>query len=72
LAQVNVLRLTEAKPRTKGNGMKSFRRFFTLALFASFAALASCDEPDGPAEKAGEAIDEAVQDTKRAVEDATD
>lgn len=52
--------------------MKSFRRFFTLALFASFAALASCDEPDGPAEKAGEAIDEAVQDTKRAVEDATD
>lgn len=34
-------------------------------------ALASCDN-DGPAEEAGEKIDEAVGDTKRAIEDATD
>lgn len=33
--------------------------------------LAGCEE-QGPAEKAGEAIDEAVQDTKRAVQDAAD
>jgi predicted small lipoprotein YifL len=39
----------------------------TLAL----GALAGCEEK-GPAEKAGEAIDEAAKDTKRAIEDATD
>lgn len=33
--------------------------------------LAGCEE-QGPAEQAGEAVDEAVQDTKRAVEDAAD
>ncbi len=33
--------------------------------------LGGCEE-QGPAEKAGEAIDESIQDTKRAVEDATD
>jgi hypothetical protein len=32
--------------------------------------LAACDE--GPAEEAGEAVDEAVDDAGRAVEDATD
>lgn len=34
-------------------------------------AIAGCDD-EGPMEKAGKAADEAVQDTKRAVEDATD
>lgn len=34
-------------------------------------ALTGCEDK-GPAEKAGESIDEAVQDTKRAVEDAAD
>ncbi|MEX2615446.1 MAG: hypothetical protein WD767_05075 [Alphaproteobacteria bacterium] len=33
--------------------------------------LGGCEE-QGPAEQAGEAIDEGVQDTKRAVEDAKD
>jgi len=33
-------------------------------------ALTACDEK-GPAEKAGEAIDDAARDTKKALEDAT-
>lgn len=44
--------------------------FFVLAL-AVTPALSGCEE-QGPLEKAGEAADEAVQDTKRAIEDATD
>ena len=40
-------------------------------LMFSGLALAGCDD-EGPMEKAGKAADEAVQDTKRAVEDATD
>jgi predicted small lipoprotein YifL len=35
------------------------------------AILVGCDNK-GPAERTGEKLDEAVQDTKRAVEDATD
>ncbi len=45
---------------------------FAGLLLTGSLALAGCEEDDGPAEEAGEAIDEAVQDTERAVEDATD
>ena len=41
------------------------------ALALSPLALSGCDQ-DGPAEEAGEKIDEAVQDTKRGVKDALD
>jgi len=52
--------------------MTEFGKLIALAFLASTISLAACDEADGPAEKAGEAVDEAVNDTKRAVEDATD
>lgn len=44
-------------------------------LFLSFfgmLGLSGCDSNDGPAESLGETVDEAVEDTKREVEDATD
>ncbi|MEQ9617161.1 MAG: hypothetical protein RLN60_03905 [Phycisphaerales bacterium] len=40
------------------------------ALALSGAALSGCD--DGPAEEAGETVDEAIEDTADAVEDAAD
>jgi hypothetical protein len=44
-----------------------------LLIALSGAGLYACaEEPKGPLEKAGEKVDEKVQDTKRAVEDATD
>jgi hypothetical protein len=43
-----------------------------LALSASLGLTACPEKNEGPVEKAGEAVDEAVGDTKRAVEDATD
>lgn len=45
--------------------------FVTAALGLGSLAVSGCEE-QGPAEKAGEKIDEAINDTKRAVEDATD
>lgn len=36
------------------------------------AAVPGCEKPKGPAERAGEKVDEAVKDTKRAIEDAAD
>jgi hypothetical protein len=42
-----------------------------IAAFSVPLMLAACEE-EGPAEKAGAAVDEAVQDTKRAVQDAAD
>ena len=49
-------------------------RSVVVAFFASAAALpvAGCWEEKGPLENAGEKADEAINDTKRAVEDATD
>lgn len=41
-----------------------------LGLFSGLGGLSACDE--GPAEDAGEHIDEAADDTKDAVEDAAD
>ena len=43
-----------------------------LALMLGNIALVGCDQNEGPLEKAGKSADEAVNDTKRAVEDGTD
>jgi hypothetical protein len=54
--------------------MKSnFKNIAFLLLLGIFsgAGLAGCDS-DGPMEDAGEELDEAAQDTKRAIDDATD
>lgn len=52
------------------------KRLFALlmatTLLSGAAVLTGCEEQEGPAEKAGKAVDEAVGDTERAVEDATD
>jgi predicted small secreted protein len=52
------------------------KRVISLLCVCAFLAggtlLAGCEEQDGPVERAGEAVDEAVKDTGRAVEDATD
>jgi predicted small lipoprotein YifL len=42
-----------------------------ILLAASFGSFAGC-QSKGPMEKTGEKVDEAVQDTKRAVQDAAD
>lgn len=34
--------------------------------------LVGCDAPKGPAEKAGERIDESIEDTKDAIDDAVE
>lgn len=45
-----------------------------VALLAGVLSqpLMGCEEEKGPLEKAGEQADEAISDTKRAVEDAAD
>lgn len=43
-----------------------------LLLALSGAGLQACEEKKGPLEKAGEKVDESVNDAKRAVEDAAD
>ncbi len=45
--------------------------FFLGIVLMSSAALTGCDS-EGPAEEAGEKIDESVNDAKRAVKDAAD
>tara|TARA_R110000868_G_scaffold311798_2_gene572748 strand:+ start:344 stop:514 length:171 start_codon:yes stop_codon:yes gene_type:complete len=56
--------------------MKNVRnRSWALALLIAMPllfALPGCEKEQGPMEEAGENIDEAVQDAKRAVEDASD
>ena len=44
----------------------------TLALFALSAPLLAACEEEGPAEQAGEAIDNAVEDSAEAVEDVAE
>lgn len=57
--------------------MSPARRKFLYPLLAvsvvvlSTMAVTGCDQ-QGPAEKAGEAVDETVNDAKRAVKDAAD
>lgn len=45
---------------------------FVLLLALSGAGLYGCPEEKGPLERAGEKVDEAANDAKRAVEDAAD
>ena len=51
-----------------------FPRAAALALLLALAAagLYACETKKGPMEKAGEKVDEAVNDAKRAAEDAAD
>lgn len=51
--------------------MTHFKKVLLISLMASCVALAAC-EPKGPAEKAGEKIDNTVDKTKDAVEEAGD
>jgi hypothetical protein len=46
------------------------RLIWGLVLLPLAGVLTACD--DGPAEKAGEAVDEAVGDAGRAIDDAAD
>jgi hypothetical protein len=49
------------------------KRTLPLALIVALSfALQACPEKEGPMEKAGEKVDEAVKDAERKVEDATD
>ena len=49
------------------------RGLATLCLAIGLLSTApGCEKPKGPAQKAGERVDEAVKDTKRAIEDAAD
>jgi hypothetical protein len=41
-----------------------------LILGLATAGLAACDEPEGPAERAGEAVDNAAQRAGQAIENA--
>jgi len=41
--------------------MRIFGKAALAAIFASSALLAACDSNDGPVEKAGEKVDEAVE-----------
>lgn len=43
-----------------------------LLLVLAAAGLQACEEKKGPLERAGEKVDESVNDAKRAVEDAAD
>lgn len=55
--------------------MKQIKTVLAMALFASMAfgtlTVTGCED-QGPAERAGERIDEAGEEVKDAVEDATD
>ena len=60
-------------------GMKTLNiikvlKYMIIMLTFSFSLwfLSGCENNDGPAEQAGEEIDEAINDTKRKIEDATD
>lgn len=50
---------------------KAKKAFILLLLTISSTAIAACEE-QGPAENAGEQIDEAVEDVGDDIEDATD
>jgi len=51
--------------------MSGLRALLAALVLGGTLGLAACEE-QGPAEQAGEAVDEAVRDTKRAVDDARD
>lgn len=52
--------------------MTTLRALMAVLMIGGSLGLAACEEQKGPAEQVGEAVDEAVQDTKRAVDDAKD
>ena len=52
--------------------MNSLRGLLAVLMIGGSLGLAACGEADGPAEKIGAAIDEAANDTKRAIQDAAD
>ena len=52
--------------------MTSLRALMAVLMLGGVLSLAACDEADGPAEQVGQAVDEAANDAKRAVQDATD
>lgn len=47
------------------------KTLLTLVMLSLVAALAAC-EREGPMERTGEKVDEAAEETKEKVEDATD
>ena len=49
----------------------SLKNTLLISLLASTLALSACEQ-DGPMEKAGESIDNAVDDSKDALDDAAD
>lgn len=49
----------------------NLKRTLLISIFAAFVALAGCQEK-GPAEKAGEKIDNAIDGGKDSIEDAAD
>ena len=54
--------------------MTSLRMLLAILMLGGTLGLSACagDSQDGAAENTGEAIDEGVSDTGRAIEDATD
>lgn len=54
----------------RGSALRTMAIVVLLAL--SGAGLYACPEEKGPLERTGEKVDEAVNDAKRAVEDAAD
>lgn len=50
--------------------MNVLQRVFIIALLAT--PLVACDSNKGPAEKLGENVDNAVDDTRDAIDDAAD
>ena len=52
--------------------MTTLRALMAVLMLGGSLGLAACDEADGPAEQIGAAVDEAANDAKRAVQDATD
>ena len=52
--------------------MMTLRALMAVLMLGGSLGLAACDEADGPAEQVGKAVDEAANDAKRAVQDATD
>ncbi len=50
---------------------KKYLLSFMIALMLGVVGVSGC-EKKGPVEEAGESVDEAAQDAKREVEDATD
>jgi len=60
-----MIQTTKRKPAVRTTAL-------VLLVALSSAALWACPEKEGPVERAGEKVDETVNDTKRAVEDAVD